>query len=103
MPANQLICFYGVGGFTRKPQEVNVKNYKNHSLDEIDDAASDSDSIPCRTYKSESVQQDNGILSDSDSIQDDMTHVAESDSDSMHNTEMSDRDHARFRCGFKYA
>ena len=69
VPANQLICFYGVGGFTRKPQEVNVKNCKNHSSDEIDDAASDSDSIPCRTYKSESVQQDNGILSDSDSIQ----------------------------------
>ena len=90
VPANKLICFYGAGGFSRKPQKVNVKNCENHSLDENDDAASESDSILCQTYKSESVQQDNDILSDSDSIQDDMTHAVESDSDSMHNTEMSD-------------
>ena len=56
VPANQPIHFYGVGGFSRKPQEVNVENCENHSSDEIDDAASDSDSIPCQTYKSESVQ-----------------------------------------------
>ena len=84
VPANQLVWYYGVGGFHRHSQHVDVENCENHSSHEIG-AASDSESIPC----------DTGIVSDSQSISDEIgctasdsecipchTHIA-SDSDSI--------------------
>ena len=70
MPANQVMHYYGVRGFCRQSLQVEVENCENHSLDEIDGATSDSDSIP----------YDSGTVSDSQSIPDEI-HGAASDSE----------------------
>ena len=94
MPANQVVCYYVVGGFCRQSQQVEVENCENHSSDEIGGAASDYDSIP---HDSETVSDSQsipdeicGAASDSESIQDDIG-AAESESDSIqHNMDISD-------------
>ena len=45
VPANQLVHYYGVGGFCRQSQNVYVENCENHSSDEIGAASPDADSI----------------------------------------------------------
>ena len=107
MPANQVVCYYAVGGFCRQSQQVDVENCENHSSDEIGAAASDSDSIlddngtvsdsqsiPDEiggvASDSESIPDDTGIAYDSESIHNDIG-AAESDSDSIqHNMDISD-------------
>ena len=45
VPANQVVCYSGVGGFCRESQNVDVENCENHLSDEIGAAAPHSHSI----------------------------------------------------------
>ena len=60
VPANQVMHYYGVGGFCRLKQNTDVENCENHSLD------------------------DNGNVSDSQSMPDDISAAAASDSGNIH-------------------
>ena len=62
VPVNQVVRSYGVGGFCRQRQQVEVENCENHSSDEIIGAASDSDS----------VQDDHGSVFDSQGVPDEI-------------------------------
>ena len=93
VPANQVVCYYGVGGFCRPKQEIDVENCQNHSSDDNGDV-SDSPSIPddisaagsdsenieedisAAASDSESVLNANGTVSDSQIVQDETGGVA---------------------------
>ena len=86
VPVNQLVCYYGVGGFCRPRQNVEVENCENSS-DEIGGASTNADGMlndSDNVSESQSIQDDIGDIGaaadDYESIQD--TAVA-SDSDSI--------------------
>ena len=60
VPANQVVRYYGVGGFCRPKQNIDVENCENHSSD------------------------DNGNVSDSQNMPDDDSAAAASDSGNTH-------------------
>ena len=99
VPANQVMHFYGVGGFCRKTELVYVENCENSS-DEIGDAAFGSESIghdSGTVYESQSIQYDVGCgVSDSESIQhDDNGIVSDSESIRDSDTNMHDNNYQR--------
>ena len=95
VPANQVVRFYGVGGFCKKTEPVYVENCENSS-DEIGDAASGSESIghdSGTVYESQSIQYDVGCCaSDSESIQHDDNGIV-SDSESMQDSDTDSNMH----------
>ena len=93
VPANQVVCYYGVSGFCRPKQEIDVENCENHSSDDngnvsdsqnmpdnISGAGSDSENIEedisAAASDSESVLDANGTVSDSRIVQDETGGLA---------------------------
>ena len=86
MPANQVMHYYGVGGFCRKSQKIDVENCENHSSDDNGNV-SDSESMPddnAIAYDSESMPDDiSAPASDSESVQDEYGTVSGSESNGI--------------------
>ena len=84
VPANQVVHYYGVGGFCRKSQKIDVEICEDHSSDDNSNV-SDSQSMPddnAIASDSEIMPDDNAMASDFESMSDD-TGAAASDSESV--------------------
>ena len=120
VPANQLVCYYGVGGFCRPRQNVEAENCENSS-DEIGGASTNADGMlhySDNVSDSESIQDDIGDIGaaasdyesiphgaaelDSDSVQDDMNiYDTESIPESYKYSNISDNNCQRSRVHHK--
>ena len=84
VPANQVMRYYGVGGFCRKSQKIDVEICEDHSSDDNSNA-SDSQSMPddnAIASDSEIMPNNKAMASDSGSMPDDIDAAA-SDSESV--------------------
>ena len=83
VPANQLVCYYGVGGFCKAKQDVDIENSENSS-DEIGGSSSNCDCMlndDDNISESQSIHDDIGAaVSDNESIPDTVVGIEESDS-----------------------
>ena len=92
--ANQLVHYYGVGGFCKAKQDVDVENSEN-SLDEIGGSSSNRDCMlndDDNVSESQSIHDDIGAgVSDNESIPNTVVGVEESDSNILkENMDISD-------------
>ena len=102
VPANQLVHYYGVGGFCKAKQDVDVENSENSS-DEIGGSSSNCDCMlndDDNVSESQSIQDDiDAAVSDNESIPDTVVGIEESDSNILkENMEISDTESIQESC-----
>ena len=102
VPANQLVCYYGVGGFCKAKQDVDVENSENSS-DGIGGSSSNCDCMlndDDNVSESQSIHDDIGAaVSDNESIPDIVVGIEESDSNILkENMDISDTESIQESC-----